>query len=165
VSDYWHKERGFKRQQGAAAIEFSFVFALLFGMFWAIISYAMPFFLYQTMSYAAADAARYALRAAQESDLEAPNLKALSKSNAELTLKKFLPTAFESKLNVSSSVKIISIPTSSGRSIDLRELVIIIDYPNYNSNPLLPQLNLPGVGRIPNIPDDFLHVEASVRMK
>lgn len=55
----------FRKQQaekGATAIEFSIVFALLFGMFWAIISYALPFFLYQAMNHATAESARYAMR-------------------------------------------------------------------------------------------------------
>ncbi len=159
MSGYCLKKRSFKQQQGAAAIEFSIVFALLFGMFWAIISYALPFFLYQTMNYAAADATRYALRAPQESDTSSPNLKALVKNRAQDTLIKLLPAKFESKL-----VYITETPPTISPD-NLRELVIVIRYPNYNANPLVPQLNLPGIGKIPNIPDDFLHVEASVRMK
>jgi Flp pilus assembly protein TadG len=47
-----------KDQSGVAAIEFSLVFALLFATFWAIISYALPLYLYPTMNQAVADTPR-----------------------------------------------------------------------------------------------------------
>jgi len=49
-------------ERGATAIEFALVFPLLFGVFWAIISYALPFFLYQVMNYAVSETARDAVR-------------------------------------------------------------------------------------------------------
>lgn len=49
------------RQHGAVTVELALMFPLLFGMFWAIISYSLTFFLYMTMNYAVSEAARSAL--------------------------------------------------------------------------------------------------------
>ena len=52
----------FKRQQGAAAIEFSILFPIFFLLFYAIITYGLIFAAQQTLTLAAAEGARAAVR-------------------------------------------------------------------------------------------------------
>ena len=140
-----------KDQSGVAAIEFSIVFALLFGMFWAIISYSLPFFLLQVMNYATAEASRYAIRA-DPADLEA-NMIALAteKLNSSLDV---LPSAFRAKLESPNINVVNDTVTIPGKTI--RELVVRLTYSNYNSHPIIPTLTLPGLGKIPNISGDLV---------
>lgn len=154
------------QQRGATAIEFSIVFALLFGIFWAVISYAMPFFLYQTMNYAATDAARHVLRVAPEADETSPMLTKLASDRVNATLSGMLPSAFRARVaEPVVNVQPVSIILPSGQPMALRELVVSVRLrAPYNASPLVPQLTLPGVGRIPDIPGD-LRTEARIRME
>ena len=52
----------FKKQQGAAAIEFAFLFPIFFLIFYAIITYGLIFAAQQTLALAAAEGARAAVR-------------------------------------------------------------------------------------------------------
>ncbi|EFI60011.1 MULTISPECIES: TadE/TadG family type IV pilus assembly protein [Comamonas] len=52
----------FKRQQGAAAIEFAILFPIFFLIFYAIITYGLIFAAQQTLTLAAAEGARAAVR-------------------------------------------------------------------------------------------------------
>ena len=52
----------FKKQSGAAAIEFAIVFPLFFLIFYAIITYGLIFAAQQTLALAAAEGARAAVR-------------------------------------------------------------------------------------------------------
>jgi Flp pilus assembly protein TadG len=140
-------------QNGVAAIEFSLVFALIFATFWAIISYALPFFLYQTMNHAVAEASRTLVK------YESPTpTNATDELKAQLN--KYLPSAFFDKL---------TFPTPTILSLDLtgndedgnpvtysyKTLSIKVVYPGCNSSSLrahciTPALNLLGAS-IPNL--------------
>ena len=52
----------FKKQQGAAAIEFAIIFPIFFLIFYAIITYGLIFAVQQTVTLAAAEGARAAVR-------------------------------------------------------------------------------------------------------
>ena len=52
----------FKKQQGAAAIEFAIIFPIFFLIFYAIITYGLIFAAQQTVTLAAAEGARAAVR-------------------------------------------------------------------------------------------------------
>lgn len=142
-----------KDQSGSVAIEFSIVFTLLFAVFWAIISYALPFFLYQTMNHAVAEASRTLVK------YESPTpTNATDELKAQLN--KYLPSAFFDKL---------TFPTPTISSLDLtgndedgnpvtysyKTLSIKVVYPGCNSSSLrahciTPALNLLGAS-IPNL--------------
>ncbi len=139
-----------RNQKGATAIEFSIVFGLLFGVFWAIISYAMPFFLLQVMNYATAEAARYAVRA-DPANLEA-NLKTLATEALNNRLE-VLPSAFRTPLT--TSIEVVA-DTTTVPGTTLQELVVRLTYVNYNTHPIVPTLTLPGIGKIPNIPGSLV---------
>ena len=52
----------FKKQQGAAAVEFAILFPIFFLIFYAIITYGLIFAAQQTLTLAAAEGARAAVR-------------------------------------------------------------------------------------------------------
>ena len=58
-----------KNENGAAAIEFALVFPLFFLIFYAILTYGMIFVAQQSITLAAAEGARAALRFASDEDL------------------------------------------------------------------------------------------------
>lgn len=136
-------------QYGATVIEFAIVFPLLFGVFWAIVSYALPFFTLQVMNHATAEAARVALRAdplqlgCQETAIQLAQNKLVE----QLTV---LPSGLDGKL--------VSSVTPNGNTLLIQTL-----YSNYANNPIIPILNLPGLGPIPNISGD-LRAEARVNL-
>jgi Flp pilus assembly protein TadG len=136
-----------RNQKGATAIEFAIVFSLFFGIVWATISYAMPLFLNQVMNHAVAEGARFALRADPDQDPAVYEAQLLSlatqRINQELTV---LPASFRTNLQTTVSIQQTGIN---------RHLVVNLTYPNYNTQPIIPVLTLPGLGPIPNLPGDL----------
>ena len=142
-------------QRGATAIEFSIVFSTLFGIFWAIISYAMQFFLYQTMNHAVAEAARQVVRF--ESPTESNVNDAL---NSELN--RLLPSAFVNALQTPYVIEIkdenlvvMDSDNNVTSEISYQTLVIRVTYPgcnatNLKSSCITPVLHLGGTS-IPNL--------------
>lgn len=156
-----HKQRTGNRQQGATAIEFSIVFALLFATFWAIISYALPFFMYQTMNHAVAEAARQIVR------FENPT-PAQAQDELLTQLNRFLPTTFVTQLTLPTptidDLQLTGTDSSGNPTVDAdgdptgldyRVLTIRAAYPGCNASTLrstciTPALNLLGAS-IPNL--------------
>ena len=138
-----HKRPG-THEKGATAIEFSFVFALLFSTFWAVISYALPFFLYQVMNHATAETARYALRVDPTQSNSAIVTLVQARLNQELNV---LPTRFKRSDTVIQTVNIQTIDS-------FRTLVVTLRYPGCSTNNrtacITPALNLLGFS-IPNL--------------
>ncbi|MDZ4297949.1 MAG: TadE family protein [Moraxellaceae bacterium] len=144
-----------KKQQGATAIEFSIVFALLFAIFWAIISYAMPFFLYQTMNHAVAEAARQVVK------FEEPTVANVN--DALMTeLNRLLPTKFVNSLQTPYFIEIKDEnlivkddDDNTTSNLSYKILIIRVTYPGCNTSTLrssciAPALNLIGAS-IPNL--------------
>lgn len=142
-------------QQGATAIEFSIVFSMLFGIFWATISYAMPLFLYQTMNHAVAEAARQVVRF--ESPTESNVNDALN-----FELNRLLPSAFINALQTphvieikDESLVVVDSDDNVTSEMSYQVLVIRVTYPgcnatNLKSSCITPALNLVGTS-IPNL--------------
>ncbi|MEO6698031.1 MAG: TadE/TadG family type IV pilus assembly protein [Paraperlucidibaca sp.] len=135
-----------QREHGATAIEFSIVFALLFGVFWAIISYAMPFFLYQVMNQATAESTRYSLRI--DPTLSNSAIETLVNSYLQDKPLSVLPSSFRTILNTANpSPSLISTKVISG--ISYRTLTVTLRYPGCStttqSTCIVPAINLFGV--------------------
>lgn len=139
----------FQRQQqtGAAAIEFALIFTLLFGLFWAILAYSIPFFIYQVMSHAASESSRIALHADvnSQSDSFIVNL-----ASTELTRQLgVLPASIRTQVVPANAVQISTI---AGH----KTLVVQLLYPGCNNTDkiatcVVPPLNLI-VASLPNLP-------------
>lgn len=127
------------RQKGAAAIEFALVFVLAFTVFYAMVSYAFPLLMLQTFNSASAQAVRAAVKADPlEDDYEAI-VESLAKAEADQQLS-YLPALIRSRINVTAGVE------------DGTRVVVSIEYPNYNTNPVIPVITLPLVGQVPKVP-------------
>lgn len=138
-----------RRQRGAVAIEFALVFSLLFGLFWAMVSYAFPLFLLQVMNRATAEAVRVAIKADPSTAAYATTVQSLA--STELTRQlSWLPTSFRSPLTTSISI------TSN-------ILTVKLTYANYKTHPIVPVLTIPGIGQVPNIPAD-LTAQSSIQL-
>lgn len=132
-----------RRQRGAAAIEFALVFSLLFGLFWAMVSYALPLFLLQVMNRATSEAARIAIKA--DPSVAGYSTTVTSLANTELTRQlSWLPTNFSSPLTRSVTVDASNI------------LTVRLTYTSYKTHPIIPVITLPWIGQIPNIPSDLV---------
>ena len=133
-----------RRQRGASAIEFSFVFGLLFTTFWAVLSYAFPFFLYQVMNQATAETSRYALRIDPSQSDAAIITLAQARLTQELSV---LPPRFRRSDTVVQSVTVQTIDS-------FRTLVVTLTYPGCSSSNkvacVVPPINLIGFS-LPNL--------------
>lgn len=139
---------GLHRQKGAAAIEFALVFVLAFTVFYAMVSYAFPLLMLQTFNSASAHAVRAAVKADPlEDDYEA-TVASLANDEADRQLN-YLPPLIRSRINVTAGVE------------DGSRVVVRIEYPNYNANPVIPVITLPLVGQVPKVPA-MLAAEASL---
>lgn len=146
-------------QRGATAIEFALVFSLMFGLFWAIISYSLPFYMLHVMNRATAEAARVAVQAdPYQQSTSAYQAQVISLATATLTTQlNALPVSFRTPLQPYSSG--ISIVTDNG----INYLVVRTVYANYSSHPVVPALTLPLLGKIPNLPVSLV-AEARMRI-
>ncbi|WP_340675123.1 TadE/TadG family type IV pilus assembly protein [Paraperlucidibaca sp.] len=150
-------------QRGTTAIEFSFVFALLFGVFWAIVSYAMPFFLYQVMNQSVSEAARYALRV----DPELTDNEIITVVNTYLVDEPLavLPTTFKTIITTENPSP-STIATEVMNSQSYRTLTVSLNYPGCSTSApagcVVPALNLFGVS-IPTL--GAFEAQASVHLE
>ncbi|MFI8480645.1 TadE/TadG family type IV pilus assembly protein [Pseudomonas sp. NPDC078700] len=135
-----------RRQKGAAAIEFALVFILFFAIFYGTVSYSLPLLMMQSFNNASAEAVRQAVSwVPGQADYQQ---EALAVVNQQLS---WMPNAARSLVAVN-----ITSPGADG------VMSVRISYP-YNSNPLVPFLVLPGIGRIPSLPDDLV-ATASIKL-
>lgn len=136
-------------QRGAVAIEFAMIFTVLFGVFWLILAYSLPFFIYQVMSHAASESARSAL-----------HLDYTTQSDAQITAATLgvlttqlgvLPTAASTSILASQQISIDnSVPKQ-------KILTVTVTYggcntTTYRSTCLIPPLSIGNLGSIPNLP-------------
>lgn len=134
------------RERGTTAIEFSFVFALLFAVFWAIISYAIPFFMYQVMNQAVSDSARYALRI--DPTLNNSSIENLVNTYLQAQPLAVLPARLKTIINNANATP-SQITTKSINGISYRTLSVTLRYPGCSTTVtascIVPALNLVGV--------------------
>jgi len=137
-----------KKQTGAVLIETAMVFPLFFAVVWATLGYALPFFMLQTMNHATEEAVRTAVRADPLQGSSAYRAKLISLADAALTEKlSSLPASMENPL-----VHSVTVQTIAGAPT----LVVRVSYPDYDQNPIIPILTLPGVGPVPNLSGDLM---------
>ncbi|MES2024386.1 MAG: TadE/TadG family type IV pilus assembly protein [Pseudomonadota bacterium] len=124
-------KNAFKKQQGAAAIEFAFVFPIFFMIFYGIITYGLIFVAQQSITLAAAEGARAALRFTSsdaDRDTNAKNA-ATGTSSAAYWLSPHL--TFTSAL--------ATCPYNSAANAGVRCYRVTVEYP-YQQYPLVPLL-------------------------
>lgn len=142
-------------QKGAATIEMSLVFVLLFAMVWAIISYTLPLILLQNMQQAVAAATRIAALV----PVNAPDQQAQVRAAVIAELQNqmnWLPARWVQPLDLSSNQN-ISFSTQAGCPTERPAclMTVRLRYMNYAAQPIVPGITLPGLGTIPQLPVDL----------
>lgn len=146
-------------QKGGTAIEFALVFPIFLALIYAMISYALVFMLTQSFTYASEDALRAAL-----------SVDCTGISSADCINNRITPTV---RSQVASSlawlpddVRSIVVGDSGDKvsvSCSSNTCTVEVRYANYRSNPMIPLLNLPGIGTVPKVPQDLVG-RASLRV-
>lgn len=140
-----------RAQKGVAAIEFALVFTLVFGLFWALVSYTIPLILLQSMNRASAEGARVAATVPAST----PNYDAAvtAQAIAEMNRQMQWLTMWTTGLVTSASfISDGSCPVNRPACVLQTQLQI----PNYQNVARIKPLNLPGLGQIPKLPDTLI---------
>lgn len=139
----WHKQRG------STVLEFIPIFLVFFGLFYAIVSYALAMLIQQGLTGAAAEGARAAIRL---DPLAYTTLT--SYQNAAAALVKTTAGDNLNWLPADARAKVLSGVTVSRTSAGA--LQVTVKYAGYGQSPMLPVIKLPVVGAIPALPDDLV---------
>lgn len=139
-------------EEGASAIEFALVFPLLFFLLYGAVHYGFIFAISSALTSAANDAARAAIQV----DPEDPTYETLVVERARAA-------AVERLAWLGDTQKTIVLGTAGDRvSVALEsdetlgEVVrVVIAYPSYSAQPVLPVVTFPVVGPIPPLPDSL----------
>ncbi|TKA92764.1 TadE/TadG family type IV pilus assembly protein [Halopseudomonas bauzanensis] len=136
-----------RKQHGAVAIEFAVLFSVFFAVLYAIIAYSMPLLLMLTFRQVAADAARATIAVDPAA------------GNYEINLENRVNTIIDESW-ISNTGWYTNCPSESGTgyshlAANGRTLTVCIRYKNdnYNNDPIVPVLHLPGIGQIPRLPE------------
>jgi Flp pilus assembly protein TadG len=130
-----------RKQKGAVAIEFAFVFIIFFAVFYAIVTYSLPLLLMQSFNQSTAEAVRRSVAL----DPNTPNYSTvvINTANAALTQQlSWIRPIFNLVVGVDTSVQY----SASGL------LTVQVNYPVSKLNQVMPFLVLPGIGTVPNLP-------------
>lgn len=140
-----------RKQKGAAAIEFALVFVIFFAVFYGLVSYSLPLLLMQSFNAATAETVRQSVAL----DPNTANYSSVIVTQAKTVLSQqlgALPPSVNFNVNTDASVTY-----TSGKLLTVR-----IDYPRTKLALIIPLLNLPGVGTVPNLPTT-LSAQASLQ--
>lgn len=140
----------FKNQSGAAAIEFAIVFPLFFLIFYAIITYGLIFAAQQTLTLAAAEGARAAVRYPPPQPVNTPQINArksaaCAMANTSLDWLRKMGTGLGSTACMDSAtgdaagIYVSSDACAGAAATGVSCVKVRINY-NYASSPLIPKL-------------------------
>lgn len=141
-----------KPQRGVAVIEFALVFTLVFGVFWALVSYTIPLILLQAMNRASAEGARVAatVPASTPSYDTAVTTQAVAEMNRQMVWLVNWTTG-SGLTTTATFVTDAACPVSRPSCVLQTQLRIN----NYSSVARIKPLNLPGLGQIPELPQNL----------
>lgn len=139
-------------QRGVAIIEFALVFTLVFGVFWALVSYTIPLILLQAMNRASAEGARVAatVPASTPSYDTAVTTQAVAEMNRQMLWLANWTTG--SGLTTTATFVTDAVCPVSRPSCVLQTQLRIN---NYSTVARIKPLNLPGLGQIPALPQNL----------
>ena len=129
-----------RKQKGAAAIEFALVFVIFFGVFYAIVTYSLPLLLMQSFNQSTAEAVRRSVAL----DPATPGYDSALKTLVKEELKRQL-SWIPAGLNFDPDT---DVTTTFAAGL----LKVSINYPTSKLSAVIPFLNLPGIGPVPNLP-------------
>jgi len=124
----------FDRQRGAAVIEFAFVFPVFFVIFYAVITYGLIFAAQQSITLAAAEGARAALRYSATDEARGTNATnaAIGTGSSAYWL--------TPRLTVANALTTCPYSSAANNNAGVRCYRVTVTYANYRQNPLVPLL-------------------------
>ncbi|MHC8322533.1 TadE/TadG family type IV pilus assembly protein [Pseudomonas sp. GB2N2] len=129
-----------RKQKGAVAIEFALVFVIFFAVFYGIVTYSLPLLLMQSFNQSTAEAVRRSVALDTNTPGYQTAIIALAKS--ELTKQTaWIPAALN-----------FNVVTDADATYVGGLLKVEINYPTNKLRQVIPFLNLPGIGQVPNLP-------------
>lgn len=149
---------GPSRQRGTAAIEFGLLFSLFFAVFYALVSYALPMLMMQAFNHAAMAGARAAVKV----DLNEPDYLGTVDATVRNTVGArlaWLPAQAQAAVLGAGNGN-VGVDFDEGTGV----VTVTVSYEGYAANPLMPILNLPGIGPVPRLPEN-LTAEASLSLE
>lgn len=129
-----------RKQKGAVAIEFALVFVIFFAVFYAIVTYSLPLLLMQSFNQSTAEAVRRSVAL----DPNTPGYEAALKNIVKQELVRQLAW-IPAGLN-------FDVASDTTTTYTGGVLKVVIHYPSQKLNAVIPFLNLPGIGPVPNLP-------------
>lgn len=133
-----------RRQRGATAIEFAFVFPILFLLVYGGVVYGYVFFLNQSLHYAAQQAAE----AAVSVDPALDDWDSLRQARIEDTVERSMEWMSDAQRG-----QRLVICRQADCPIDNGTLTVTLDFQLDTPSRLFPVVNFPGMGRVPPLPD------------
>lgn len=156
-------------QSGAVAVEFAFVFPLLFLLMYGIVVYSYVFVLNSALHFAAQEAAESVVRVAPEAADSVKQQRAQATARATLD---WLPAGQRSRVVGENGEKVDVgfcpdfagdvCPACPAGATDCGAVVVTLVFGLLNP-PLFPSLTLPFVGTVPPLPDQ-LRAQAVARI-
>jgi Flp pilus assembly protein TadG len=141
-----------RAQQGAVAIEFVMLFLLFFGLFYAMVNYAIVMLMQSAFVHAAEEGARAAI--AVDRLAYASNLTYLS-NGVDPRVRNVIGDSLN-WLPAKPKDKVLGAGNSQVQlSMNGNQLTVRVVYSGYASDPLIPMLTLPIIGQIPKVPTDL----------
>ncbi len=137
------------RQTGSVAIEMAPAFLLFFAIFYAIVSYSMAMVMKQALTHAAAEGARAAVKVDPLSFTSATSYETATRTVARDRATESLSWLPADALAAVVSGIAVSL-TPSGA------VQVTVTYNGYNVSPPLPVLDLPIIGKVPDLPDKLV---------
>lgn len=145
----------FHPQKGAVAIEFMMLFLLFFGLFYAMVSYAMVTWMQSAFVHAAEEGARAAIAVDR---LAYSSNAAYLNDGVDPQVRRVVGNAL-SWLPAKPLAKVLGSGNSGVQlSMNGNQLTVRVVYSNYAADPVLPILTLPVIGQIPQVPADLAGV-------
>ncbi len=148
-----HHAAGLIKQIGSVAIEFALAFPLFFTLFYAIVGYGLVMTLDQSLTHASKEGVRAAIKADPTTyptvDAYQTKVGELARGAVAQTLAWLPNSQKDAILGSAPDYDKIQV-TVNGSTI-----TVTLTY-QFAQAPLLPILNLPAIGKVPNIPDNFV---------
>lgn len=140
-------------QHGAAAIEFALLFPIFFAVFYALVSYGLVLTLTQSLTAAAVEGVRAAVRVDRtayptETQYMDDGVTPAARSAVAATLA-WMPQALKAKVLGDANSAVSVLPNGN-------EVTVVVQYAGYATDPLIPILVLPGIGAVPRVPADLV---------
>jgi Flp pilus assembly protein TadG len=139
-------------QHGAVAIEFVMLFLLFFGLFYAMVNYAIVMLMQSAFVHAAEEGARAAIAIDR---LAYANNQAYLGNGVDPRVRSVVGDALN-WLPAKPKDKVLGAGNSQVQlTMNGSQLTVRVVYSGYANDPLIPMLTLPIIGQIPKVPTDL----------